>query len=84
LIYDGEQAQLPPIPGCAQQKVQVSHGVLPDLGTLVQLMTVVDPPMPAPGEPLGALGFRPAAAIATDDRFELWSRLAAGWAKDPS
>ncbi|MGF6209749.1 hypothetical protein ABH906_005755 [Pseudomonas frederiksbergensis] len=51
LIYDGEQAQLPPIPGCAQQKVQVSHGVLPDLGTLVQLMTVVDPPMPAEEQP---------------------------------
>ena len=39
-----------------------------------------EPPSPAPGEPLGPLGFLPAAAIAADDRFELWSRLAAGWA----
>jgi hypothetical protein len=55
------------------------------LGLIYALVwTEVDPPIPAPGEPLGALGFRPAAAIATDDRFELWSRLAAGWAKDPS
>lgn len=42
-----------------------------------------DPPTPAPGEPLGPLGFRPAAAIAADERFELWSRLAAGWAAGP-
>lgn len=37
-------------------------------------------PTPAPGEPLGPIGFLPAAAIAVDERFELWSRLAAGWA----
>ena len=40
----------------------------------------LEPPTPAPGEPLGPLGFLPARAIAADDRFELWSRLAAGWA----
>lgn len=51
LIYDGEQAQLPPIPGCVQQKVQVSHGSLPDLCTLVQLMRVVDPPIQADAQP---------------------------------
>jgi predicted NUDIX family phosphoesterase len=38
------------------------------------------PPRPAPGEPLASLGFRSATAIASDDRFELWSQLAAGWA----
>ena len=39
-----------------------------------------EPPTAAPDEPLGPLGFLPATAIAADDRFELWSRLAAGWA----
>lgn len=38
------------------------------------------PPIPVPGEPMASLGFRPATAIACDDRFELWSRLAADWA----
>lgn len=38
-----------------------------------------EPPRPAPGEPLAGLGFRPAATIAADERFELWSRLAAEW-----
>lgn len=51
LIYDGEQARLPPIPGCMQQKVQVSHGLLPDLGSLVRLMMLVDPPMPVDEQP---------------------------------
>jgi 8-oxo-dGTP pyrophosphatase MutT (NUDIX family) len=51
------------------------------LGLIVDLVwDRPDPPTPAPGEPLGPLGFRPAAAIAADERFELWSRLAAGWA----
>lgn len=38
-----------------------------------------EPPRPAEGEPLGPLGFLPADAITADERFELWSRLAAGW-----
>lgn len=45
LIYNGGQAPLPPIPACAQQKVQVSPGALPDLSTLHRLMTLIDPPL---------------------------------------
>lgn len=37
------------------------------------------PPSPPPGEALAALGFLPPAAIVADARFELWSRLAAGF-----
>lgn len=36
------------------------------------------PPQPPEGEALHALGFMPLAQIATDTRFELWSRLVAG------
>ena len=39
-----------------------------------------NPSSPAPFEPMASLSFRPATAIASDDRFELWSRLVAGWA----
>ncbi|MGY3174793.1 CheY-like chemotaxis protein [Pseudomonas sp. TE12234] len=49
LIYDGQQAQLPPIPACEQQKTQVSHAVLPDLAALQRLMTIIDPGMPFVG-----------------------------------
>lgn len=37
------------------------------------------PPVPARGEALRALGFLPLTAIAADARFELWSRLAAAY-----
>ncbi|AWM93326.1 chemotaxis protein CheY [Pseudomonas sp. 31-12] len=43
LIFDGQQAQLPPIPACGQQKIRVSHDVLPDLACIQQLMTIIDP-----------------------------------------
>lgn len=49
LIYDGQQAQLPPIPACEQHKTQVSHAVLPDLAALQRLMTIIDPGMPFVG-----------------------------------
>lgn len=49
LIYDGQRAQLPPIPACEQQKTQVSHAVLPDLAALQRLMTIIDPGMPFVG-----------------------------------
>lgn len=45
LIYNGEYANLPPIPACTRQKVQVNHGALPDLTTLARLMTFIDPPL---------------------------------------
>lgn len=35
------------------------------------------PPQPVAGEALRGLGFQDASALATDPRFELWSRLAA-------
>ena len=41
-------------------------------------------PTPAPGEALSAIGFMPAATIAADPRFELWSRLAAGFVTPPA
>jgi CheY-like chemotaxis protein len=49
LIYNGKQAQLPPIPACEQQKVQVSHALLPDLTALQRLMTIIDPCPPFVG-----------------------------------
>ncbi|VVQ09170.1 response regulator [Pseudomonas fluorescens] len=49
LIYDGQQAQLPPTPACGQQKVQVSHGSLPDLASIERLMAIVDCPEPFVG-----------------------------------
>ncbi|WP_247256075.1 response regulator [Pseudomonas moorei] len=49
LIYDGQRAQLPPIPASEQQKTQVSHAVLPDLAALQRLMTIIDPGMPFVG-----------------------------------
>jgi len=42
------------------------------------------PPSPAPGEALRGIGFLPPAAIVADPRFELWSRLAAGFVAPPS
>ena len=49
LIYDGQQAHLPPIPACAQQKVQVSHESLPDLASIERLMAIIDRPLPLVG-----------------------------------
>jgi PleD family two-component response regulator len=49
LIYDGEQARLPPIPACGQQKIQVSHALLPDLASIQRLMAFVDPQRPFVG-----------------------------------
>jgi hypothetical protein len=43
LIFDGQRAQLPTIPACGQQKIQVSHAALPDLVCIEQLMTIIDP-----------------------------------------
>jgi predicted NUDIX family phosphoesterase len=37
------------------------------------------PPVPVPGEPLRAVGFCAARQVASDMRFERWSRLAAQW-----
>ena len=45
LIYDGWQAQLPPTPAVGvEQKIQVSHAVLPDFASIQRLMTRIDPP----------------------------------------
>lgn len=41
LIYDSQQAWLPPFPARGQQKIQVSH-VLPDLASIQCLMAFVD------------------------------------------
>jgi len=49
LIYDGQQARLPPIPACEQQKVQVSHAFLPDFASIKRLMALVDPHLPFVG-----------------------------------
>ncbi|MBV6825927.1 response regulator [Pseudomonas sp. PD9R] len=49
LIYDGQQAQLPPIPPCEQQKVQVSHASLPDLLSIQRLMAIIDRQRPFVG-----------------------------------
>ncbi|NUU39213.1 response regulator [Pseudomonas sp. C2B4] len=49
LIYDGQQARLPPIPASEQQKVQVSHALIPDLASIQGLMTLVDPQQPFVG-----------------------------------
>ncbi|KAA0959594.1 response regulator [Pseudomonas sp. ANT_H12B] len=49
LIYNGQQAQLPPIPACVQQKIQVSLGLLPDLACIQRLMVIVDPGLPLVG-----------------------------------
>lgn len=46
LIYDGQQAQLPLTPCGQQQKVEVSHALLPDLAAIQRLMTIVDRPRP--------------------------------------
>jgi CheY-like chemotaxis protein len=46
LIYDAQQAQLPPVPACEQRKIQVSQALLPDLAALRRLMTIIDPCLP--------------------------------------
>ncbi|WP_051414867.1 response regulator [Pseudomonas sp. QTF5] len=43
LIYDGQQAWLPPLPAGGQQKIQISHVLLPDLASIQRLMAFVDP-----------------------------------------
>ncbi|KAA0979579.1 response regulator [Pseudomonas sp. ANT_J28] len=49
LIYDGQQAQLPPIPACVRQTVEVSHAMLPDLASIQRLMAIIDPRLPFVG-----------------------------------
>ena len=49
LIYDGQQAQLPPIPACVQQRVEVSHAILPDLASIRRLMAIIAPRLPFVG-----------------------------------
>lgn len=49
LIYHGQQARLPTIPARVQQKVQVSHGALPDLACIQRLMAIIDPRLPLVG-----------------------------------
>jgi CheY-like chemotaxis protein len=49
LIYDGLQAQLPPIPASQQQKVQVSHALLPDFASIEYLMAIVNRRLPLVG-----------------------------------
>ena len=48
-IYDGQHAQLPPIPARDQQKIQVSLAVLPDLLAIQRCMALVDPRLPSVG-----------------------------------
>ncbi len=48
-IYEGQRAQLPPIPGCEQQKIQVSHASLPDLASISRLMALIDRRLPSVG-----------------------------------
>lgn len=48
-IYNGGLAQLPPIPACGQQRIQVSHAALPDLASVQRLMSIVDPALPLVG-----------------------------------
>ncbi|MFJ7285236.1 response regulator [Pseudomonas sp. NPDC099000] len=43
LIFDGQRAQLPLIPGSGQQRIEVSHAALPDLECIQMLMTIIDP-----------------------------------------
>jgi CheY-like chemotaxis protein len=49
MIYDGQRAQLPAIPNCEQQKVNVSHALLPDLASIQRLMALADPLRPSVG-----------------------------------
>jgi hypothetical protein len=51
LIYNGEQTQLPQIPACTQQKIQLSQAGLPDFSTLERLMAIIDPPAQADDQP---------------------------------
>jgi hypothetical protein len=46
LIYHGQQARLPI---CVQQKVEVSHGALPDLPSIQRRMAIIDPGLPFVG-----------------------------------
>ena len=49
LIYDGQKARLPAIPASEQQKVQVSHALMPDLASIQELMAIIDPELPFVG-----------------------------------
>ncbi|WP_213941656.1 response regulator [Pseudomonas sp. dw_612] len=51
LIFNGQQAQLPPIPLCEWQKLQVSHALLPDLACIQRLMTIIDRPLHEDDQP---------------------------------
>jgi hypothetical protein len=46
LIYHGQQTRLPI---CVQQKVEVSHGALPDLPSIQRRMAIIDPGLPFVG-----------------------------------
>jgi hypothetical protein len=48
-IFDGRQAQLPPMAGNVRHNVKVSHAALPDLASIAQLMATVDPCRPFVG-----------------------------------
>ncbi|MVV47435.1 response regulator [Pseudomonas sp. PB120] len=49
LIYNGQQARLRSIPASVQQTVRVNHAQLPDLASLQQRMTKIDPRLPFVG-----------------------------------
>ncbi|MGE8067525.1 response regulator [Pseudomonas sp. NPDC089569] len=49
LIYDGQRAGLPVIPACGQQKVEVSHALLPDLASIERLIALRDTQLPFVG-----------------------------------
>jgi CheY-like chemotaxis protein len=49
MIYDGQRAQLPAIPASEQQKVNVSHALLPDLASIQRLMALADSGRPSVG-----------------------------------
>lgn len=51
LIYNGGQGQLPPIPACAREKIQISQSGLPDLSSLMRLMAIIDLPAQADDQP---------------------------------
>ena len=72
--------QLPPLMPCGL--IYEGHSTIGrvHLGILmVATWPLAEPPKPRAGEALSSLGFFSPAEITGDPRFELWSRLAAGW-----
>lgn len=45
-IYDGQQEKAPSIPTGEQQKVRVTHALMPDLSAIQHLMAIVDRHVP--------------------------------------